>query len=421
MDALRRELDQARQQLEEQRAEHELELASERRRATAYARSIQREQEERADSTPGTPNMSSTPSATAAPESDSAVGRFIAAAAATIERQTGRREAETTAVLAELFERHGSELGLNGGLDPAVEDRIRTSFLQLAQRIERIEKQANSVSVVDRSGASTGVERSEVVELGSKQTAIAAELETLRAEVTKVREGHRSLAKQHIQLAEVERNLVDQQDETERSLADILGQVGSLAEQVKSQLVMVPALERRTSVLDAELRGALDRLGSNVDQLAERLPGIEDAAELARHTADGLIALQETVVRFNTKLERDFNALTSQMAGLPPLQEKVDGLVEDVSRAISTSDRTAADFARLQAEVDRHTDGVEGRLLELEDVVGNEAGVDRQLVLDRLEELERGITELDPARFATADEVGALRHRIDASPPEEHG
>ncbi len=79
----------------------------------------------------------------------------------------------------------------------------------------------------------------------------------------------------------------------------------------------------------------------------------------------------------------------------------------------SAGEQTRTHLTHLQAEGDRREAQVEARLVELEQVLGDEAGVDRQLLLDRIEEMERGLVELDPERFASRSEFDALRTRLD--------
>ena len=369
-------------------------------------------------------------------------GAGVDDAVARLEARVAHHEQATEDLLAELHARYAGELARLdsrlrsaelGGAEPVpadLEDRVQSGFMELVVKLEALERQ-----VVEQAAASTpaAVVRAQAEAAGGEQVhrsvveAITShfleqsdQLETrtgelehrvqdTRAVAARLDTNQKALAERQLGLEAADAELVATQRQLADDLAAALERLDALTDQVSFGFQQIPRIEHRVKSLESRVDAELETLRTNVEELAARFPAVEEAAELVVRNVAAVEVLEQTLTTFTASASTQLTELRNQLAEL-------DGIRDDVDRTIATTEETRTDFLRLQAEVDRRSNAAEGRLAELEDVIGNEAGVDRQLLLDRIEEMERGISELDPDRFATRTELDQIRTRLPDPP-----
>lgn len=181
----------------------------------------------------------------------------------------------------------------------------------------------------------------------------------------------------------MERVVAERLDELERAVAE------ANASAAQRNVEVVGPLALRVEALDARLADEIGRL-DELAALASRLDAVLDAA----HTAD---------------LERreQIDAFRQQLADGLRLIEHVEPIR---ARCASLTQTTLQLQDELTAQRSSLTEGlaaVHDQLREVEDAMAGDAMAAISAHLDRVEELERAVAELDPDRFVTRSELQA--------------
>lgn len=119
--------------------------------------------------------------------------------------------------------------------------------------------------------------------------------------------------------------------------------------------------------------------------------GLDDTVEVIN---ERLTAIEEKVAGFEQRLaevREEFQNLDS---------EALDGLKEQVQSAVGEATLVRIDMDRLQARLSEQVDSLTVQVTELQSEVADATmDVNTAVQLERLEELERAVLELDPAKF----------------------
>ncbi len=360
---------------------------------------------------------------------------------ARLEARVAHHEATTQGLLADLHAQYAGELArldtrlrtaeLSG--EPAstdLEDRVQSGFMELVVKLEALERQLDEQATskppsdtraeLTSIGSGDHVHRSVVEsitahfldqtdQLDARTATVERRLGEVTTATARLEAGQQQVVDRQTQFSAAETVFAEAQQQMGNELAAVLERLDALTDQVTFGFQQIPRIEHRVKSMESRVATEMDGLRAQVDELASRFPAVEAAAELTVRHGAAIANIEQTFAAFSARSSGELTGVRDQLAAL-------DGIRDDVDRTIATTGETRSDFLRLQAEVDRRSNDAEGRLAELEDVIGNEAGVDRQLLLDRIEEMERGITELDPDRFATRADLDQIRTQLPDPP-----
>lgn len=381
------------------------------------------------------------------PTEEGSISGLVAEAVAMLEERVARQQAETEELLAGMERQHASELArLDSWLAEKVadarqfpdgfEDRVYASFMEIVERIERIEARAlDTPAPVTRSepddeqaraaaGAATAYLAEQHEELSERHEQLAAEHSELvhrhrelEARYEALVDGNQersadleALVAQQIQLADGQRRLAEahrhNSEQNASQISEMFTRIEAINNAIDQRLGEIPALEKRIGGMEAVVDERIAGLRSQVDDLASRFPLVAEAADRAVRAEESVGELQRVVDALRTGVDSEIGEIRTKMDELDTLRDQTRLLAEQ-------GKRLHAELELQQAEQDRRFTKHESRILVVEDLIGGEAGVDRQLLLDRMEEIERGLAELDPKELCRKDELAALRAELD--------
>ena len=160
------------------------------------------------------------------------------------------------------------------------------------------------------------------------------------------------------------------------------------------------------AVVREELAAAIDRAGNAVRavrEATERLTTRTDAAEAAaRQAMADVAAAREQVNRQQHLVETLSESVATALRGADDVHREIAALASALGPLGPLPDRVAALTEGLATLTDR---------LIAAELVLNQRD-DLELQLERAEEFERMLAEVDPATYATRDEVAALRAEL---------
>ena len=176
-------------------------------------------------------------------------------------------------------------------------------------------------------------------------------------------------------------------DEAEARLADVDARVADLLEPI---LDRIHRADRRIAELErsrAELERSRAELDARVDTLDQR--------------SAGLISWHDSISQRATTTER---AVEEQRASIESLSRQVEGVSAEQLRAVEeqlTATVGEATIARIELErlggsIGQRFDTLQVRVADVESQLAEQADVSAAVQLERLDELERAVVELDP-------------------------
>jgi chromosome segregation ATPase len=174
---------------------------------------------------------------------------------------------------------------------------------------------------------------------------------------------------------------------------------------VGARLAALEALEATSQRQTAEAIAALAvRLDAFESRWASEQERITDLTVLATSVTDLFSTLERLDARCDDRIgevRAELTTIRAQLDHVQPLRERAA--------------KVTRDLADLREEFDGHRTVLDGRVEdvvrrvgEVETAVGDDGVAEIAAHLDRVEELERAIAELDPDRFATRDELARL-------------
>lgn len=192
------------------------------------------------------------------------------------------------------------------------------------------------------------------------------------------------------------------------------------------------ALQRQLQQADEVHAKELERLSNSYD---DRLSALE--LRVGEEVGTRVAALEATIGRVSSSVDEAMVSLSQRLADaeasaidfeerltkVTAIAEKVDEeaieqLKEKLSNAIGEATLVHIEMDRLTENLDERFDRVQVRMAEVESKVADSMDVSTAVQLDRLEELERAVAELDPSRLVGGPEPGALRGPL--LPPPGH-
>lgn len=203
----------------------------------------------------------------------------------------------------------------------------------------------------------------------------------------------------------------------------------------------------------ASVREVLEAVGPSIQgQLNDQTAALTQRLELADDTVtDRLLALEarindtqgtriaelEAMVgRIESGFDESLGAISHRLLELDNRLARHDQLVADLDQRVASIDQSGLDQLKEQMsstigeatlvriELDRamattaeKLDKANVRMAEIEGLLSDEMDVNASVQLERLEEIERALAELDPTRFDTAPR-SAARYTVSAPTPE---
>lgn len=205
----------------------------------------------------------------------------------------------------------------------------------------------------------------------------------------------------------------------------------------ESNQALASAVEERLGLV----RTALESVGPNIQrQLSEQTAAIAQRLELAdNNVTDRMLALEErindtqgtriaqleaTVGRIGSGFDESIGAMSHRLleldnklaeydANLAEFDQRLGGIDQDgieqlkeqMTSAVGEATIVRIELDRAMADTGEKLDKANLRMAEIEGMLSNEMDVNASVQLERLEEIERALAELDPERFAPSPVV----------------
>lgn len=205
----------------------------------------------------------------------------------------------------------------------------------------------------------------------------------------------------------------------------------------ESSQALASAVEERLGLV----RAALESVGPNIQrQLSEQTAAIAQRLELAdNNVTDRMLALEErindtqgtriaqleaTVGRIGSGFDESIGAMSHRLleldnklaeydASLAKFDQRLGGIDQDgieqlkeqMTSAVGEATIVRIELDRAMADTGEKLDKANLRMAEIEGMLSNEMDVNASVQLERLEEIERALAELDPERFAPSPVV----------------
>lgn len=212
--------------------------------------------------------------------------------------------------------------------------------------------------------------------------------DTTNALTQRMDDGNQALASAVEERLVIVRNALDTvAPAVKRQLDDHSGQIASQLEVAASNL--------NDRVLQAEGR-INERQGAKLLELQAQMSRMNDQVEGA------INEMTLTVGRLHvrvTDLDAMVTAMDSRIASVD--HGGIDDLKQQLSSAVGEAMLVRIELDRAMADTAARLDAVTVRMAEIEGLLANETDVNAEVQLERLEELERAIAELDPEQLAT--------------------
>ena len=204
-----------------------------------------------------------------------------------------------------------------------------------------------------------------------------------------------------------------------------------------SSQALASAVEERLGLV----RTALESVGPNIQrQLSEQTTAIAQRLELADNSVtDRMLALEErindtqgtriaqleaTVGRIGSGFDESIGAMSHRLleldnklaeydASLAEFDQRLGGIDQDgieqlkeqMTSAVGEATIVRIELDRAMADTGEKLDKANLRMAEIEGMLSNEMDVNASVQLERLEEIERALAELDPEKFAPSPVV----------------
>jgi hypothetical protein len=195
------------------------------------------------------------------------------------------------------------------------------------------------------------------------------------------------------------RTRLDQRiDEARTALDQRIDEARStLSEQIDRALLATSELAATTDARMGELQTATTERD---EALARDITAVGDLVGEAVSAANARMAELEKRIGIITL---DLATITTKVEGID--QDAIESLKSEMSAAIGEAMLVRIELDRVQQSTDDKLDKTAIRLGEIEALLTDEMDVGAAVQLERLDELERAITMLDPATFVRKDEL----------------
>lgn len=249
--------------------------------------------------------------------------------------------------------------------------------------------------------------------------------QALAALASRVSETESAVARAADHEARLKRRL----DEHEISIGQRIEEAvsGLVVRMDERNLALTKRIEENTASLQQQLQQAgesharqLEQLGNTYD---DRLSALE--ARVGEEIGVRVAALEATIGRVSSSVDEAMISLSQRLADLEARaieaderlsaitamvekfdEEAIEELKERLSNAVGEATLVRIEMDRLSEGLDERFDRVQVRLADMEGKVADAMDVSTAIQLERLEELERAVAELDPTELVRRSELG---------------
>jgi hypothetical protein len=182
-----------------------------------------------------------------------------------------------------------------------------------------------------------------------------------------------------------------------------------------------PELQRQIA---EQATGLAQRVDFTENKITDRMLAMED--RVVEQTGTKIAGLEATIGRIGSGFDEAIGALSQRMLELENslgqailhinvLTEQVgkvdasaiEGIREQLSAAVGEAMLVRIEIDRVSATTDERLDRAALRMAEIESMLGDEMDVSASVQLERLDELERAISALDPDQFVRKVDPGS--------------
>ena len=216
---------------------------------------------------------------------------------------------------------------------------------------------------------------------------------------------------------DVSQSMEQRQDELSEALkVDIASRIDAVQKLVEDNDANIRRFQNEVGQTTSQkINDAEDRFNNRLLAAESRMK--EDAgqkiAEIDAHVGRVSTGLDDTMLVLNDRIagidskfveaDRRVDALEESIKGVD--QNALDELKEKMSTAVGEAMLVRIEMERLEKNVNERTDSLSVRMTDVETQVQDATmDVSTAVQLDRLEEIERALIELDPSQFVRKDE-----------------
>jgi hypothetical protein len=260
------------------------------------------------------------------------------------------------------------------------------------------------------------------------QEALAYKVESLDSNLRRFDE---QAARMVTYFNDVSQQMELRQDELSESLkVDIAARIDTIQKLVEENDLTIRRFQNEVGAATSQkLNDAEDRFNNRLLAAESRMK--EDAgqkiAEIDAHVGRVGAGVEETMVVLNDRIsaidtrfvatDRRVDELAESMQGID--STAIDDLKDKMSSAVGEAMLVRIEMERMEKSVSERTDGLAIRMTEIETQVQDATmDVSTAVQLDRLEQIERALTELDPDQFVRKDAAGGnSNNTVKFAPP----
>ncbi len=358
-------------------------------------------------------------------------------------------ERHASAVVAEVDRLREDQQRENATMRAEINDQIRS----LAQIVEQLQTRSDSqlektrVAIDQRITESESRQTRRLDDLGSgidglvqaaarpvmqqmrdDQAALVYKVESLDSNLRKFDE---QAARMVTYFNDVSQQMELRQDELSDALrVDIAARIDSVQRLVEENDSTIRRFQNEVGQSTSQkINDAEDRVNSRLVAAESRMK--EDAgqkiADIDAHVGRVAAGMEETMIVLNDRIsaidtrftvtDRRVDELAESMRGMD--SSAIDDLKDKMSTAVGEAMLVRIEMERMEKTVAERTDGLAIRMTEVETQVQDATmDVSTAVQLDRLEEIERALSELDPDQFVRkADAPGTQKNAVKFAPP----
>ncbi len=203
-------------------------------------------------------------------------------------------------------------------------------------------------------------------------------------------------------------------------------------------MALTKRIEDNTAALQQQLQHVGESFARQLEQLTERYDDRLLALEqrVGEEIGVRVAALEATIGRVSSSVDEAMVSLSQRLADLEARsievderlgamaavvekidEEAIEELKERLSNAVGEATLVRIEMDRLSEGLDERFDRVQVRLADMEAKVSDAMDVSTAIQLERLEELERAVAELDPAELVRRSELGLSAAAFPPPPP----
>lgn len=337
-----------------------------------------------------------------------------------------RHAAQLREMLDKITEHHESE---QRSLRMALDQRLADFGSHQDWRVTELEARLERVADETTLGLDARVESAvQTVQLKLDQalSALSSRLTEAESAVGRADEHHRALKRR------LDEHEIALGGRIEEAVANLIVRMD------ERNMALTKRIEDNTAALQQQLQHVGESFARQLEQLTERYDDRLLALEqrVGDEIGNRVAALEATIGRVSNSVDEAMVSLSHRLADLEARsieaderlatmaavvakidEEAIEELKERLSNAVGEATLVRIEMDRLSEGLDERFDRVQVRLADMEAKVSDAMDVSTAIQLERLEELERAVAELDPAELVRRSELGLSTTGFPPPPP----